>query len=82
MDEQHQFYQTLHKYPSPTTFQFLSIILKDKNIVRNKSIATKQLWAVEVFAEIGTDDAKSILQGLKGNWFLPADVKQRIKQVI
>lgn len=82
MDEQQQFYQILHKYPFPTTFQFLSLILKDKNIVRNKSIAARQLWAVEVFAEMGTEDAKSILQGLKGNWFLPADVKQRIKQVI
>ncbi len=82
MDEQHQFFQTLHKYPFPTTFQFLSAILKEKNIVRNKSISTKQLWSVEVFAEMGTDDAKSILQGLKGNWFLTADVKQRIKQVV
>ncbi len=82
MDEQEQFFETLYKYPFPTTFQFLSDILKDKNIVRNKNVTMKQLWAVNVFAKIGTDDAKSILKGLKGNWFLPADVKQRIKEVL
>ena len=82
MDEQEQFFAVLHNYPFPTTFQFLSEILKDKNIVRNKSVTTKQLWVVDVFAKIGTDDAKSILQGLKGNWFLPAEVKQRIKEVL
>ena len=82
MDEQQQFYEGLYKYPFPTTFQFLSDILKDKNIVRNKIVTMKQLWAVGVFAKIGTEDAKSILRGLKGNWFLPAEVKQKIKEVV
>lgn len=82
LHEQQQFFEQLHSYPFPTTFQFLSEILKDKNITRNKAITTKQLWVVDVFAKIGTDDARSILQGLKGNWFLPAEVKQRIKEVV
>ena len=82
MDEQEQFYEGLYKYPFPTTFQFLSEILKDKNIVRNKSVIMKQLWAVDVFAKIGTEDAKSILRGLKGNWFLSTEVKQKIKEVV
>jgi hypothetical protein len=82
MDEQQQFYEGLYKYPFPTTFQFLSNILKDKNIVRNKSVTMKQLWAVDVFAKIGTEDAKSILRGLKGNWFLASEVKQKIKEVV
>jgi hypothetical protein len=80
--EQQLFFEQLYKYPFPTTIQFLSEILKDKNITRNKSISSKQLWAVDVFGKIGTEDAKSILQGLKGNWFLPAEVKQRIKEVL
>jgi len=82
LDEQQQFFGLLHSYPFPTTFQFLSEILKDKNITRNKTITSKQLWVIDVFAKIGTEDAKSILQSLKGNWFLPAEVKQRIKEVI
>lgn len=82
LHEQQQFFEQLHNYPFPTTFQFLSEILKDKNITRNKSIVSKQLWVVEVFSKIGTDDAKSILKGLKANWFLPAEVKQRIKEVV
>ena len=82
LHEQQQFFEQLHNYPFPTTFQFLSEILKDKNITRNKSIVSKQLWVVEVFSKMGTDDAKSILRGLKGNWFLPAEVKQRIKEVV
>ena len=82
LDEQRQFFELLHSYPFPTTFQFLSEILKDKNITRNKTITSKQLWVIDVFAKIGTEDAKSILQGLKGNWFLPAEVKQRIKEVV
>ena len=68
LHEQQQFEQ-LNSYPFPTTFQFLSEILKDKNITRNKVVTAKQLWVVDVFAKIGTDDARSILQGLKGNWF-------------
>ena len=82
LHEQQQFFEQLHNYPFPTTFQFLSEILKDKNITRNKSVVSKQLWVVEVFSKMGTDDAKSILKGLKGNWFLPAEVKQRIKEVV
>ena len=82
LHEQQQFFEQLHSYPFPTTFQFLSEILKDKNITRNKAVTAKQLWVVDVFAKIGTDDARSILQGLKGNWFLPAEVKQRIKEVV
>ena len=82
LHEQQQFFEQLHNYPFPTTFQFLSEILKDKNITRNKSVTAKQIWVVDVFAKIGTEDAKSILQGLKGNWFLPSEVKQRIKEVV
>ena len=82
MTEQHLFFQLLSAYPTPTVFQYLSEILKDKNIVRSKAVTTRQLWCVDVFEAIGTDDAKSILQGLKGTWFLPADVKNRIKEVI
>jgi hypothetical protein len=82
MTEQHLFFQLLSSYPTPTVFQYLSEILKDKNIVRSKTVTTRQLWCVDVFEAIGTDDAKSILQGLKGNWFLPTDVKSRIKEVI
>lgn len=82
LHEQQQFFEQLHSYPFPTTFQFLSEILKDKNITRNKVITAKQMWVVDVFAKIGTEDARSILQGLKSNWFLPAEVKQRIKEVV
>ena len=82
LHEQQQFFEQLHNYPFPTTFQFLSEILKDKNITRNKNVVSKQLWVVEVFSKMGTDDAKSILKGLKSNWFLPAEVKQRIKEVV
>ena len=82
MTEQHLFFQLLSAYPTPTVFQYLSDILKDKNIVRSKTVTTRQLWCVDVFEAIGTDDAKSILQGLKGNWFLPTEVKNRIKEVI
>ena len=82
MEEQHRFFKLLSSYPTPTVFQYLSEILKDKNIVRSKNITTRQLWCVDVFEGIGTDDAKSILQGLKGNWFLAAEVKKRIKEVV
>ena len=81
LHEQQQLEQ-LHSYPFPTTFQFLSEILKGQNITRNKAVTAKQMWVVDVFAKIGTDDARSILQGLKSNWFLPAEVKQRIKEVV
>src|SRR6056300_1431934 len=36
MDEQQLFFQLLVSYPTPTVFQYLGDILKDKNIVRNK----------------------------------------------
>ena len=52
LHEQQQFFEQLHSYPFPTTFQFLSEILKDKNITRNKVITAKQLWVVDVFAKI------------------------------
>ena len=34
MTEQHLFFQLLSAYPTPTVFQYLSEILKDKNVVR------------------------------------------------
>lgn len=82
MDEQQQFFHALHQYPSPTVFGFLTDILKERNIMRSKTLVHKQIFAVEVFEKMGTDDAKGMLRTVAGNWFLPAEVKQKMKEVL
>ena len=82
MDEQELFMLALHKYPSPVLYSFLGDILKDKNLMRSKTVLQRQLLVVDVFKKIGTEDSKSILKQYVGGWFLANEVKEKIKAML
>ena len=81
-EEKELFFKSLSNFPSPTVFGFLNNILQQKNITRNKGLVKKQLLAVEVYQNMKTEDALSMLETASHNWFLPNDVKLKIKEIL
>lgn len=81
-EEKEMFFKSLSNFPSPTVFGFLNNILQQKNITRNKGLVKKQLLAVEVYQNMKTEDALSMLETASHNWFLPNDVKLKIKEIL
>ena len=80
--EKSLFFKSLARFPSPTVFGFLNKTLQEKNITRNKSIIYSQMMAVEVYQEMSTPDALDMLEKASKNWFLPNEVKQKIKEIL
>ena len=80
--EQEQFFKSLSKFPSPTVFGYLDKILQEKNITRSKAIIQKQILAIEVYQEMKSPDALSMLEKASKNWFLPNEVKLKIKEIL
>lgn len=81
-EEKVLFFKSLSRFPSPTVFGYLNRLLQEKNITRNKGIIQKQLLAVEVYQEMKTPDALDMLGKASKNWFLPNEVKQKIKEIL
>ena len=81
-EEKTIFFKSLSNFPSPTVFGFLNDILQQKNITRKKELVKQQLLVVEVYQKMKIEDALSMLEVASHNWFLPNDVKLKIKEVL
>ena len=79
-DEQKLFFETLSKFPSPSTIDYLDQILSEKNLIRNKKITLKQDFAVSCLALMDSPDAKPMLEKCAKRWFLPAKIKNAAKE--
>ena len=81
-DEQLMFFETLSKFPSPSTIDYLDQLLSEKNLIRNKKITSRQEFAVRCLSLMESPDAKPTLEKSVKRWFLPSNVKTAAKEAI
>jgi hypothetical protein len=81
-EEQAAHYRALAAFLDDRSVEHFREILSRKNLTRTKGVVTAQLLAVGALADVGTARAMETLQGFRGAFYHPPQVRQAIERAL
>lgn len=72
----------LGRYDDPRVLRFLTALLEDKNLTRQRFQLSCQILAARALGAMGSEASRETLQNNKGRWYHPGPLKQAVEAAL